>query len=138
MKTIKFRAWHKEWSPKESEYVGRKINGIQFVKGIWWGNSGKGHVHLNEWSNDCPIEDVILMQYTHSLDKNDKEIYEGDILKVGNFLRVVEWDFDKFNARWTIESQEEIHQEQGLGMPPGGGIHEVIGNIYENPNLLNP
>ena len=70
-----------------------------------------------------PVE---LMQFTGLLDKNGKEIYEGDILKYRGKLSfndppfVVEWQND--DARWT-----EFYPSNNF---------EVIGNIYENPELL--
>ncbi len=99
------------------------------------------------WAKEYQIEHVFtpdmevwgVLQFTGLLDKNGKEIYEGDIIRTGKsgYLRVVEWNTDRFNARWIIETQEAIHKENGLGMPLNIELYEVIGNIYENPELLN-
>jgi len=75
---------------------------------------------------DC--EDGILMQFTGLLDKNGKEIYEGDIVKSEGVDKVF------------IENVPDLLK---LGHLLGEHIFvpdtvEIIGNIYENPELLTP
>ena len=98
---------------------------------------------LNETINSMVNEGIILMQYTGIKDKNSKEIYEGDICKLifagGNFEYIAKicWG----GLGWT----ERCIKDSGTNM---GGYWpmtifeffkecEVIGNIYENPELLN-
>ncbi|KKL84776.1 hypothetical protein LCGC14_1961420, partial [marine sediment metagenome] len=74
------------------------------------------------------LEHFILMQFTGLKDKNGKEIFEGDILKYENRNYEVSWmeDDGGFFA-WLY------------GYSIQGGLFlwtEVIGNIYENPELL--
>lgn len=88
-----------------------------------------------------PQEDYILMQYTGLKDKNEKEIYECDILKVyinnelygmGKVVMVLgcwslEWIDDNEAYIEPIVTTKKVIDMQEL---------EVVGNIYENPELL--
>lgn len=66
-------------------------------------------------------------QFTGLLDKNDKEIYEGDIVKtVDGYPATVEYDTNK--AEYNPFGSGE-YAEWGDGV-------EVIGNIWESPELL--
>ena len=73
-----------------------------------------------------PDEDTEIMQYTGLKDKNGKEIYEGDIIKYPHGevpYGPVKWTGNGF---WVKEPSEYTH------MPHD---REIIGNIYENPEL---
>lgn len=95
------------------------------------------------------IKPDTLMQYTGLKDKNGKEIYESDILffhgkkKQARFPQnVVFWNAKR--CRWSLRvigSRHPDHQEISLDMVrlsdyANGGHYTVIGNIYENPELL--
>lgn len=125
MREIKFRAWHKTWSAlpvDKSDWhrPNQKINGMQFVRGLWTSTHGRLHVELEDWKSGVLDDQVELMQFTGLTDKNGKEIYEGDILgtDIGNV--VVRWERQGW-LPWIA---------------PKGTQFEVIGNIYENPELL--
>lgn len=77
---------------------------------------------------------VYLMQFTGLLDKNGKEIYEGDILEnkkssKGNFF--VKFNVGGYDAvykgNFTLCLHPVLHEYEGA---------EIIGNIYSNPDLL--
>lgn len=78
---------------------------------------------------------LILMQYTGLHDKNGKEIYEGDIVKYrdsrGQHIEKVIFDKGCFYAG--------MHWGSSTRVAPkliNTRITEVIGNIYDNPELL--
>jgi len=111
MREIKFRAWDKKEMKYDFGYI-RASNG-----------------HAVDWSED-EWEDWKVMQYTGLKDRNGKDIYEGDILRLigGNgwregYTKVI---FDNESAHFTTEVGDlnEITE------------FEVTSNIYENPELL--
>ena len=81
-----------------------------------------------------PANDVVLMQYTGLKDKNGREIYVGDIVLIYERREVIEWDkyqcgFNPFC--WQIPSAADCYSEWTFS-----DNGEVIGNIWENPELL--
>lgn len=95
----------------------------------------------NQWSlwteegMVCDSNDAVLMQYTGLKDKNDQEIYEGDILKEyyegEPDILVVSFEDGCFMVR-QINTPNADYTLNGCDL----GNTLVIGNIYENPELL--
>lgn len=112
MREIKFRAWNKS----------RKAWEIGVVIGL----DGR----VVGWSNGGA--DIELQQYTGRKDRNGREIYEGDILKGYGALRECYWDDGSDGCRGGWEFIE--HRSAG-GSVRDADL-EVIGNIYENSELL--
>lgn len=138
---IKFRAWNKHQKCWEEE-------GWGIQKHIPWSNS-ESHktgmtVYWLKWIDDFDTvgyepfwvfhtvaRDLELSQYTGLKDKNGKEIYEGDILQEEHF------PFHK-NAVFWASSKDGYDFDGWLckHFIPSDGYAEIIGNIYENPELL--
>jgi len=119
MRTIKFRAWDKE----------RK----EMLIGAGYSTGQLNNVTLNEL--EFP-EDKVFMQFTGLLDKNGKEIYEGDV------VAGIEGIGRKGNA--VISFKEGVFGIDGMNFPEGASEYnwtieeaEIIGNIYQNPELIN-
>jgi hypothetical protein len=115
MREFKFRAWFTHL--KEMKPVAMST--------VYEGNKSLLHLPHRPLSRYEPIE---LMQYTGLRDQNSSEIFEGDIITTEFGNRVVYWH-DKF-ACWAVtnfgDSLHLFHDDA-----------EVIGNIYENPELLS-
>lgn len=95
--------------------------------------------------NNLPLVDVTghvqMNQYTGLKDKNNKEIYEGDILKDKQpTIGIVKY-FDGSYMLTTNYQGRDIHSLEEVDYMSQDLINdnflEVIGNIYENPELLN-
>lgn len=109
MRQIKFRTWDD------------RCNEMIYIDDFYFFEE-----HGIHSSSDC-----LLMQFTGLLDKNGKEIYEGDILQDINY------PFYKDPVFWaTVEDEYDIDGWLCKHFQPFNGVHEVIGNIYENPELL--
>lgn len=129
MRQIKFRAWDKKlnkWNLSvEIDCLGNiqeyEFNGSAF--------HAKYETDYDEWyGSEKGIDRFILCQFTGLLDKNGKEIYEGDILE--GFDYPVEFWYGSFGARicydLTFIPLEQCESTELL----------VLGNIFENPELL--
>lgn len=77
----------------------------------------------------------ILMQYTGLKDKNGKEIYEGDVVSSGAG-RVKEVVFNQSEFKTSIALKSTTGSLIDIGTNASNEI-EVIGNIYEKPELLD-
>lgn len=71
----------------------------------------------------------IAEQFTGLKDKNEREIYEGDIVALNEQIDVV--DLSRF--RYWLRNEDFGYEGEGLISPD---YCEVIGNIHENPELL--
>lgn len=131
MREYKFRAWDSWWD---------KMYYFDFAKNIEAtpDNELKGLWILHEEGSVYAIQDKIkIMQYTGLKDKNGKEIYEVDIVL---YDRNIHKDIDtaKFKVVWAKDRYvlQEIKHKYYIDDVTWELI-EVIGNIYENPELLD-
>ena len=144
MREVKFRAWDK----MQKELV--KVNAIALNANCF---DTKSYLHGSQphlYDEDGVLhllEDCELLQFTGLYDKNGQEIYEGDIVKGkaikvrGGFSYLGKIIFynqsnihgyfieDKNGAAWRLEQAQAIVSLDRI-------TGEVIGNIYENPDLL--
>ena len=80
-----------------------------------------------------------LMQFTGLLDKNGKEIYEGDIVVFHRLDDEPLEDCVKHIVRWfdSIPGFNTVEPPDVAEMPTDSESLEVIGNVFENPELLD-
>jgi len=134
----KFRAWDKEndrmiYPSTEDVCFELDDDGINIFD--LWGEYPEDHVF--------PLLDSVLVQSTGLKDKNGVEIFEGDIVKIP-----INNGFDYLDGNLSIVKKSEYHS--GLicellsntleylitDEADTGYRYEVVGNIYENPELL--
>ena len=123
----KFRAWHKE--------LGRMMS----ISDMWFNVDSLGEIGLNDSVMNDYItvspDEIELMQSTGLFDKNNKEIFEGDIVRVLDSPYTVFYDNERgsyrlkpHDDRWNVDYMSNFSH---------GGNFEVVGNIYENKELLD-
>ena len=151
MREIKFRCWDKT-ARKMRQVIEIVFNAGMYydtndntVKLIWV----KGHDIID--NKDIALErehknEYILMQYTGLKDKNGKEIYEGDIIDFSYDMFV--GNFNTFVAKGIVVFEEgafyvQCLENEGLTKDESYLLYtinidtiKIIGNIYENPELL--
>lgn len=127
----KFRAWI-----SEADTMVNDLKGIDFenetvvLRKLYYEDGFPVETEVFE----VEIGNAILMQSTGLLDKNGKEIFEGDIVRFFDSLYTVFYDISEgsyrlkpHDDRWVVDYMSNFSSEETL---------EVIGNIYENPEFL--
>ena len=113
MRELKFRVWDKlaeRFTTCDEGYQGHYVLNL------------KGEFH--NLQNGSGGKEYVVQQFTGLFDKNVKEIYEGDIIKL-------------FNGRqYTVQFIEESNETEMSGYFFSSFGSEVIGNVLQNPELL--
>lgn len=91
------------------------------------------YLYLNKVLEDISNNDKI-MQYTGIKDKNGKDVYEGDIFKSSKLKNNFNVVFCEESGKWKLKNEKSFN----LSLYSSFEIMkcEVIGNIYENPEII--
>jgi len=138
---FRFRAWH-----KKKHIMLMDVQNMYDHLGNWYNSKGEpaDSYEFSVSSFGCFFEphydtgelESVVMQCTGLKDKNGKLIYEGDIIKDDIYQ---EYDVE-YQQLWVIEW---AWMYPGPGFRAGSEAFEnfgqmtIVGNIYENPELLN-
>jgi uncharacterized phage protein (TIGR01671 family) len=130
MREIKFRAWVTNREGVTYSNGDHMEYGVTIVDGKYADVESCWDIH---GTYNYP-----LMQYTGLKDKNGKEIYEGDVIsKAGAYVlwceRLACWAFDFDSEKGKCHEVPLYYEKTGKTWD----YFEVIGNIYENPELIN-
>lgn len=130
MREIKFRAWDgkKMFQSYSLDNYGEMCSDADFINDV-----------------ENPGRSAVQMQYTGLKDRHGKEIYEGDIFITGrdgkrDMLGEIYFDEGCFKMKYGYKNPSEKERKDyflsGNIENDGAEIIEVIGNIYENKELL--
>lgn len=126
---------------KENLFHGKRKNNGEWVEGYYCAFNGVSHrIYTGYAETDCgefypDYYEVIpetVGQYTELPDKNGRPIFEGNIIRDTETSEVGKICFDTDTARFVIEFEKMIVDFSDYN----NGDVEVIGNIYDNPELI--
>jgi uncharacterized phage protein (TIGR01671 family) len=126
MKTVKFRIWN---GMKMEYNIMAGFLGSFYVQGI----DEKDTACMSPFNTKYP-ETTPLMQFIGLEDKNGKEIYEGDIIKTET-EKAMQVSWNKHFASFCLDRKGWMFTHY-FGEAVDPTQIEIIGNIYENADLL--
>lgn len=134
---IKFRGWDREYEKmtyfddEDYEYSPPIVSRLDQVF-----KKDSNYDDYEDFEYNDITDSVELMQFTGLHDKNGKEIYEGDILQIDVDKAWVMWN-DKYGYFQLVPIGDYYFDSDVIGQALEYTKPEVIGNIYENKELLN-
>ena len=138
---IKFRVWNNNTKRYESKGFltsSSELDNSYVLRGVMEFEQDE-----DDYNDDG--ENIVLEQFTGLKDELGKDIYEGDIVNIifkddidaTEYLSVSKVIWSEISLRWEIPTRKDAD----FGLPLNWGGYEsldVIGNIYENPELIKP
>ncbi len=127
MREIKFRAWDKQFKKMSPVKELNLSNGVCII--------------FNDPNPGRFLGSFEIMQYTGLLDKNGKEIYEGDILlyegdSCKHCGKPIYGEHKPYRVEWCDYGWDAINKENSISPTCWQKEIKIIGNVHENPELL--
>ena len=130
-RTIKFKAWSKK--------LGRFVYPDKMEHNINFGISSS-IIYFDQITGQFGEEECELVQFTGIKDKNGKEVYEGDIVEL--------WGGEQHQGYWEVSVKGQVvFSYNSFLVRDSKDVHfdpslfdcniQIIGNLYETPELLN-
>lgn len=123
MREILFRGKHIHAIPGNEHLNGRWVKGYL---------SDKNYIHDEHLEGEFLIDENTVCQYTGLTDKNGNRIWENDIVQIGWYKGIVGYEDGYFVIKWN--NVKFLRKDLGYWIKIVN--LEVIGNIYDNPELL--
>lgn len=146
---------------REILFRGKRIDNGEWVRGSFWENCGCPTIIPAASIIGFHVDPETVGQFTGMTDKNGKRVFEGDIIRYGMIYdyecyleslenpdaydgEVYDYDIEVDSVGWCIDFEYpafdlENHQFECNGLSHimcGDYEYEVIGNIHDNPELL--
>lgn len=129
MREFKFRAWSKDDN--------LMVYADEDNSAAYWDGVCASDVEIVNGRLGNRFSSYTWMQYTGCKDKNKEEIYEGDIVKCNGFISEIKWNK---STGYKVVDRLTCRTMKTKGYSALGSrahVCEVIGNIHENPELLD-
>lgn len=128
MREFKFRAFNKD--KKIMVYKNEDKSST------FWGGVRCSNIEMV--NNRFESDEYIWMQYTGLKDSEGKEIYEGDIIEYGHHKDLQRRKIESARGCFGVyDSEYSFYTFLGNSLGLSAFRPKIIGNIYENPELLN-
>jgi len=132
---IKFRIWNTRINSRGFFSFGEDIR-LNDNKGVHLDGDQLKYLFENQ-------SEYIINQFTGLLDKNNKEIFEGDVLKIPDkemsesriFIEYCHVWYSVFTGSWVV-SYNHLYSETSDDLYEHTHKYEVVGNLFENPDLI--
>lgn len=120
---------------REIKFRAKELGSNEWVYGYYCKDYvGVNYITTIDGVSTSAVNEHTVSQFTGLIDKNGKDIYEGDQLYSTGYLCTVIWENGSFK---TVYKHPEDGETLILGEDSNPCDYYIIGNIHENPELLN-